>query len=92
MGTMVLSFSNGLKPKEGRFRLNSGKKFFTTRGVNHNSLAREVVDASPLELFETRLDGALNLVSLPMARGLELDDLKVLSNPNNSMIPYSMIP
>ena len=50
--------------------------------VRHwNRLPREVVDAPSLEVFKARLDGALsNLVywkkvSLPMAGGLELDDL-----------------
>jgi len=43
-------------------------------------LPREAVDAPSLEMFKARLDGTLsNLVywkmSLPMAGGLELDDL-----------------
>ena len=39
----------------------------------------EAVDAPSLEAFKARLDGALSnlvLVSLPIAGGLELDDLK----------------
>jgi len=49
--------------------------------VTHwNRLPREAVNAHSLEVFKARLDGALsNLVqwkaSLPMAGGLELDDL-----------------
>ena len=72
---------NGFKLKEGRSRLRIGKKFFTVRVVRHwNRLPRKVVDALSLEVFKARLDGALsNLVlwkvSLPMAGGLELDDL-----------------
>ncbi|GAB0179186.1 hypothetical protein GRJ2_000383900 [Grus japonensis] len=55
---------NGLNLKEGRFKLDIRKKFFTVRVVKHwNLLPSEVVDAPPLEVFKARLDGALgNLV------------------------------
>ncbi|KFQ99819.1 hypothetical protein Y956_00546, partial [Nipponia nippon] len=55
---------NGFKLKEGRFRLDIRKKFFTMRVVRHwNRLSREVVDAPSLEVLKARLDGALsNLV------------------------------
>ncbi|KFV06516.1 hypothetical protein N340_02739, partial [Tauraco erythrolophus] len=55
---------NGLKLKEGRFRLDLRKKFFTQRVVRHwHRLPREAVDAPSLEVFKARLDGALgNLV------------------------------
>ena len=55
---------NGFKLKEGTFRLDIRKKFFTVRVVRHwNRLLREVVDAPSLEVFKARLAGALsNLV------------------------------
>ncbi|KFR11627.1 hypothetical protein N306_10200, partial [Opisthocomus hoazin] len=55
---------NGCKLKEGRFRFDIRKKFFTTKVVKHwNRLPREAVDAPFLKVFKARLDGALtNLV------------------------------
>jgi len=50
--------------KEGRFRLDIRKEFFTMRAVRHwHRLPREAVAAPSLAVFKTRLDGALsNLV------------------------------
>ncbi|KFQ03006.1 hypothetical protein N330_06791, partial [Leptosomus discolor] len=55
---------NGFKLKEGRFRLDVRKKFFTVRVVRHwNRLPGDAVDAPSLAVFKARLDGALsNLV------------------------------
>jgi len=56
--------SNGFKLREGRFRLDIKKKFFTIRVVKHwHRLLREIVEASCLETFKARLDSTLsNLV------------------------------
>ncbi|KAK4826186.1 hypothetical protein QYF61_006130 [Mycteria americana] len=51
---------NGFKMKEGRFRLEIRKTFFTMRLVRHWNRLPRVVDAPSLEALKVRLDRALS--------------------------------
>jgi len=56
--------NNGFKLREGSFRLDRRKTFFTMRVVKHwHRLPRKVAEAPSLETFKARLNRALsNLV------------------------------
>lgn len=74
--------------KEGRFRLDFRRIFFSVRLVRDwNRFPKEVVSAPSLEMFKTRLDGATwssERSPHPWQEGWIKMVFKVLSNPNHS--------
>ena len=71
---------NGLKLRQGSFRLDIRRKFFMQRVVTcWNRLPKKLVDAPAVQTFKARLDVALGslvwwLATLHIAEGLKRDD------------------
>ena len=59
-----MTWGNGFKLEEGRFRLDVRKQFFTVRVMKYwTRLTSEVVNVPSLQAFKARMHGALsNLV------------------------------
>ena len=83
---------SGFKLRQGRFRVDIRRKFFTQRVVTHwNRSPKEAVDAPSLQAFKARLDVALGslgcwLATLHIAGAWNWMTIVVLFNPGHSVI------
>lgn len=59
-GLFTRTRGSGLTMKKDRFMLDIGKEFFTVRMVIMKQIVQRSLDAPSLEVFKSRLDGALS--------------------------------
>ncbi|KAK4815932.1 hypothetical protein QYF61_010189 [Mycteria americana] len=90
-GCRELAVGNGLKLRQGRFRLDIRKNFFTERVVKHwNRLLRELVESPSLEVFKRHVvlvSAGIELIFFLVA-GLQVehDQASNLLHPNSRLL------